>query len=301
MKLGFIIPILEDCDFEKKFDAISKACRKESKNDKISFDVVFALSGTLSTTFARIRERYVEQENVRAFKVNLPVNQHELITVAMKYMEDYDATIIYSGKDDISIDIVKTFINSWKAGNKIVFYKKQFTGFRRFVRSVKVFFYNLGIKLLNVFGDVYAENDIQLLDREVVRTINQLPTKNRQLRMLDSFVGYETDVLYVTEIKKRPKSKVYDYKSQSHFVSVVLAIVSAVLALLSVMAGILLSAFSVGGFLLHLIVWFGAVFLFCLAFVLAIKSHLSYRVGEQSDMADIKALFDKMEKYNFTR
>ena len=37
----------------------------------------------------------------------------------MEKCEDYDATIIYAGKEEINVDVVKAFITSHQAGNKI--------------------------------------------------------------------------------------------------------------------------------------------------------------------------------------
>lgn len=296
MKIGFIIPILNDYDVEKNYSTISKACHSL----KMPFDVIFALNGKLDAIFTKIRSKFIDAENVKALKTDLEVNQHKLITIAMKYAEDYDAVIIYSGKEDIDGDVVKSFLNSWKSGNKIVYLKKEYVGFKKFWNRVNTFFYNLGIKMLHIFSDVGAENDTQLLDNEVVKTINQLPNKNRQLRVLDSFVGYKSDIIYVpaTAIKT---DRLYDDKSKSYYATMVTSYGALSLSILCLIFLILGASFSWNmGVFGYLFLFIGFCILLVVSLVYATRTVLIRRVGEGVDAFEIKCLVDKLEKYNFT-
>ena len=116
MKIGFIVPLLDEYDLEKNVDTITKSCAESN----VDFDIIFALNSKLSATFTKIRNLYVENTAVKAFMVDRPVDQHKLITLAMEKCEDYDATIIYSGKEEVNADVIKAFITSYAAGNKIV-------------------------------------------------------------------------------------------------------------------------------------------------------------------------------------
>ena len=172
MKLAFIIPILSECDIAQKHEAIVSAC----KESDVRYEIIFAFNNKLNNVFSKVRSTFIDDKNVRAFKTNKNVNQHKLITIAMRSCEHYDATIIYSGKETINGDVIKTFITSWKAGNKVVYLKKVYSGLKKIWSSLKNFIYWCGTKLMGVFKDIGAETDIQLLDKDVVITINQLPT-----------------------------------------------------------------------------------------------------------------------------
>lgn len=309
MKIGFVIPILEECDIEKKYNAIENVC----SGLKINFDVLFALNGKLNNMFTLIRKRFIETSNVRALKIDRVCNENILITIAMNYCEGYDATFIYSGKDDINEELVKNMINSWKAGNKLVYAKNEYTGIKKIWLGIKRSFYNLGLKILNVFNDNFAEINIQVLDNEVVKTINQLPSKNKQLRVLDSFVGYSIDVVknkVLTEKKSkeqkiedkkiRNENKAYFEKSQNYYIDFSLTIGLFALSIILLTIGILsLSLHWNLGFLLGFFIWVGFIVSLVISAIFATKTTLSGRAGEQIDMLEIKTLQEKLEKYNF--
>lgn len=295
MAIGVVIPVLEEINVKKRYETLKEVCEKNG----VDFDIVFVLNGNANASFTNIRKEFTEVDNVRAIKLDMMVDEHKLITVAMKYCENYDATIIYSSKEDMDAEVLSSFITSWKAGNKIVYVKKTIKGFKGFLLKIKEFFYKLGIKILNVFHDYYAENDIQLLDQEVVRTINQLPTKNRQLRVLDSFVGYNIDI--VTAEQDGKPSKLYNVKTKYYWinlaVSLGLCFFGVVFFIIS-LVGTILSSISVAGLL---ILWSLFIVFGFMAYIFAVKTMLVHRVGENYDAHEIKTLHDRAEKYNMKK
>ena len=295
MKIGFLIPVLDEFDISTKYETIENTCKEEN----VEFEILFALNGDLTNFFTKIRSYFKDNNLVRVVKVDKVVNQHKLITVGMPFCENYDATIIYSSKEDMDAEVLSSFITSWKAGNKIVYVKKTIKGFKGFLLKIKEFFYKLGIKILNVFRDYYAENDIQLLDQEVVRTINQLPTKNRQLRVLDSFVGYNVDI--VTAEQDGKPSKIYNVKTKYYWinlaVSLGLCFFGVVFFIIS-LVGTILSSISVAGLL---ILWLLFIVFGFMAYIFAVKTMLVHRVGENYDAHEIKTLHDRAEKYNMKK
>jgi len=298
MKIVFLLPVMHEYDFKSQYDSISKAC-KELKTD---FDIIYVLNGNMQKIFADIRNNFLENDNVRAIKMMSDVNEHKLITVGMKYCENYSATCIYSSKEDVNTNVVKAFITSWKAGNKIIYLKKTRTGFKKFFQNIGMFFYNLGIKVLNIYKDFGGETDIQFLDLEVVKTINQLPEKNRHLRILDSFVGFQSDVISVVENKKvknkevlkryNDKSKNYKYSLTFCILTLVIFAVSLAFQIASLSIGLDLGL--IGEILLIAIILGSGL----IGLVFITKTRLSYRTGDFVQVQEINNLDDKSEKYN---
>ena len=294
MKIAFIIPVLEEINLEKTFNRINEAC-------DIEHDVFFAINGKLNSFFTQVRTTFLSESSVKAFLVDRPVNEHKLITLGMQMTEDYDATIIYSGKELPNIDVIKAFIASWKAGNKIVYLKKEYSGFKKIGVNLKRAFYKMGVKMLGIFNDRCAETDIQLLDSDVVKTINQLPQKNRQLRVLDSFVGYPTDVIQLEIDGKMKENKSYDEKIKSYKVCGIISLVSLILAIALIAVGCI--GITLGwqiSAVLYITMFVLGVFGLVMAFVFAIKKQLHYRVGQVFDVAELRDLANKLEKYNIS-
>lgn len=295
MKFGFIIPLLDEYDIEKGYNTIAKACKETKSN----FDVIFALNSKLSATFTKIRNVYVENKAVKAFMVDRPVDQHKLITLAMEKCEDYDATIIYSGKEEINADVIKAFITSYEAGNKIVYLKKVYRGFKKIVTGIKAMFYKLGIKLLGVFKDVNAETDIQLLDADVVKTINQLPGKNRQLRTLDALLYYTTDIIHLEVDSKEVINQNYNPKDKTYMKNAVVGYTSLGVGLVCGILSVI--ALAVGwkwNYVLHIVLWLFFVIGILLALVFNTRKTLTLRAGKNVEPSELVSLKDKIEYYN---
>ena len=296
MKIGIIVPIVSECDLKKQYAVLKSACDASD----VQFDVIYALNNNMNKLFANVRSKFVEEENVRAIKFVHDINEHKMITIAMKHAEKYDAVIIYSAKEDFNEDVVKAFIASWKAGNKIVHLKKHYTGVKKFWVGLKRLIYKAGIKMLNIFSDRCAENDIQLLDQEVVKTINQLPAKNQQLRVFDSFVGYQTDVIDLRVGKACKVNEAYIVKSKTYKTTKLISFCSFILGALCFGFEIVALALKWKfGFVLHMALIVFALLFFVASFLFLTRATIVFRAGEEFDSVEMKDIMDKSEKYNF--
>ena len=293
MKIAFLIPVLEDIDLSRTYDIINEAC------DGAKFDIIFAINGKLNRLFTNLRNTFIDKSEIKAFMIDRAEDEHKLITIGMTYCNDYDATIIYSAKEEPNIDVIRAFITSWKAGNKIVYLKKEYSGIKNIFVTLKRAIYRLCIKMLGIFNDQCAENDIQLLDPDVVQTINQLPSKNRHLRVLDSFVGYSTDVIQLEIDSKVKENKTYISKPKSANTCRNVAIAS-IIGILAIIAFITLN-YTLELNVSIILVIVGIVLAFCLgllSWIYFTKSTLLTRIGNLIDINDLRDIENKLEKYN---
>ena len=294
MKLGFIIPLLDEYDIEKNFNTIAKSC----EDCGVEFDVIFALNSKLNAVFTKIRNTYVEDKRVKAFMVDRPVDHHRLITLSMEECEDYDATVIYSGKEDVNGDVIKAFITSYEAGNKIVYLKKVYRGFKKLLVGFKSVFYKIGIKFLGVFKDLDAENDIQLLDSDVVKTINQLPGKNRQLRTLDSLLYYTTDIIHLEVDSKEVINQNYTVKDKDYVKNATVAYSCLATGLISLTLTVLALALWKWHYIVHIVLWIVFAVGLMMFLVFNTRKTLTYRAGKYVEPSEFVSLKDKIEYYN---
>ena len=153
--------------------------------------------------------------------------------------------------------------------------------------------------MLGIFNDQCAETDIQLLDQDVVQTINQLPSKNRHLRVLDSFVGYSTDVIQLEIDSKVKENRTYISKPKSASNCNLVATISLLALFVSI--GLLV--------INHTLKWNLPLFAIIGILVLCIgcsvvswiyytKAALLLRIGQLYDMNDLRDIENKLEKYN---
>lgn len=295
MKIGVVIPILADIDFNKAYETIDKSCTECG----VDFDVIFAINAKLNVVFTKIRGAFSDASKVKAFMVDRSVDEHMLISVALKKCVNYDATIIYSSKEEVNSDVVKAFITSWQAGNKIVYLKKVYTGIKKCTRAISNGIYKLGIKMLGVYKDNLAENDIQLLDNDVVLTLNQLPEKSRQLRTLDSFVGYSTDIVHLQVDSREKVNPLFVEKTKDYYKNSIISITSFLIALLCAIGSSLCLILNLKmPFYAHLILWISFVVFLILSMIFNTRKTLIFRAGKPVERSEINALNDKIEFYN---
>lgn len=296
MKVGFVIPVLADYDLPKNYYAIKSAC----KDTKVDFEVIFAFTDKLSTLFSQARSQFSENKEVKAIKVDQNVNEHKLITLALNSCDKYNATIIYSGKEDINEDVIKAFIASHRAGNKIVYLKKIFYGPKKIFSAIKEAFYKFGIKIINCFTDYYAETDIQLFDQDVVKTINKLPAKNRSLRTMDSFIGYNYDIIHMEVDGKQKTSKYYEEKTKEYKVYSWLSGICCTLCIVDFIMTIITVALGWAVGLVWIIMMIlGIGLLFAGWLITFTKRILSARIGKDQNEQELRMLAQKIEKYNY--
>ena len=153
--------------------------------------------------------------------------------------------------------------------------------------------------MLGIFKDRCAETDIQLLDQDVVKTINQLPQKNRQLRVLDSFVGFPIDIIQLEIDNKVKDNKLYEEKTKKFKVCRVSSFLSFFIGAVGIAVPIvgMVLKWTLPAVLIIFLLALG-VFGLIMSFIFNIKKTLHYRVGEQNELPELNDLRNKLEKYN---
>ena len=134
-----------------------------------------------------------------------------------------------------------------------------------------------------------------------MKTINQLPAKNRQLRVLDSFVGYPTDVIQLEIDSKSKDNKLYEEKNKAYKVC-------GISSISCLLAGLILIALGVVGIVLgweilaviYIIIFCTGLLAIILSFVFDTRRRLHYRVGQITEIPELNDLRNKIEKYNIT-
>lgn len=294
MKIAFIVPVLEEIELENTVNKIDEGC-------DVDYDIYFAINGKLNSFFTKVRTTYLDNARIKAFMVDRPVNEHKLITLGMEMTGDYDATIIYSAKEEPNVDVIKAFLSSWKAGNKLVYLKKEYSGLKKLWVKMKRFFYSMGIKMLGISQDYLAETDIQLLDQDVVKTINQLPLKNRQLRVLDSFVGYSVDIIQIEIDNKMKENKIYSEKIKAQKACGIVSLSSLLVAIACLSVGFVAIGLSWAmSIVVYILLFTVGAFGIILAYIYATKRTLHSRVGLATELPELNDLRNKLEKYNIS-
>ena len=151
----------------------------------------------------------------------------------------------------------------------------------------------------NIALEIQRESFVFTTNIDVVKTINQLPGKNRQLRVLDSLLYYTTDIIHLEVDSKQPIDEAYTAKEKSYYKNATVAYVSLSVGLISLIMSILGLCLSWKlHVVVHLVFWFVFAIGVILALVFNTRKTLSYRAGANVEPSEYVVLKDKIEYYN---
>ena len=66
MKIGFLIPVLDEVVISNIYQAIENSC----KDENTEFEILFVLNGDLTNFFTKIRSEFKENNLVKVIKID---------------------------------------------------------------------------------------------------------------------------------------------------------------------------------------------------------------------------------------
>jgi dolichol-phosphate mannosyltransferase len=161
-------------------------------------EVVLVNDGSNDDTLAKMKvtARTYEGRNTKIRIISLSRNfGKEAATSAGLAVVKGDAVVILDGDGQHPPQLIKQFVKKWQQGAQVV------VGVRKSNKTASVF-KKLGSKLYySLFNSgsskkmIPGQTDFVLLDREVIDQFNKLPEKDRMVRGLIDWLGYNRDFI----------------------------------------------------------------------------------------------------------
>ena len=201
-------------------EAVVRACYQELRRvmykNQWEYEFIFVNDGSKDNTLQLLKE--LAQSDLHVKIIDFSRNfGHQVAVTAGVFHSQGDATVIIDADLQDPPYVIEQMVEKWKDGYDVVYAKRK-------KRKGETFFKLLTAKCFYRFLHYMAEieipldtGDFRLMDKKVVEAFKQMPERNRFVRGMVSWVGfdqtyieYERDERYAGETK-------YPLKKMLHF------------------------------------------------------------------------------------
>jgi polyisoprenyl-phosphate glycosyltransferase len=179
----------------------------ERLRSEYDYEIVLVNDGSADGTAAAIRREMERRPHV--VLVNLSRNfGHQLAATAGLEIAAGDAVILMDGDLQDPPELIETFLRRWREGYDVVYaVRRTRPGESRFKLFTARLFYRV-IKRLTRIAIPLDAGDFRLMSRRVVEALRRSPERNRFLRGMVSWVGFnQTAIEYDRDVRYAGSTK----------------------------------------------------------------------------------------------
>jgi len=179
----------------------------ERLSDRYDCETILVNDGSTDETAAAIRREMTRRPNL--VLVNLSRNfGHQLAATAGLDLARGDAVVLMDGDLQDPPELIESFVRKWQEGFDVVYaVRRTRPGESRFKLLTARLFYRL-IKRLTKISIPLDTGDFRLMSRRVVDALRRSPERNRFLRGMVSWVGFnQTAIEYDRDVRNAGTTK----------------------------------------------------------------------------------------------
>lgn len=168
---------------------------------ELDYEILLVNDGSSDTTAAAVRREMQRRAHVTL--VNLSRNfGHQLAATAGLELARGDAVVLMDGDLQDPPELIEAFLRKWRDGYDVVYaVRRERRGESRFKVLTASAFYRI-IKRLTKIEIPMDAGDFRLMSRRVVDALRRSPERNRFLRGMVSWVGYnQTAIEYDRDVR----------------------------------------------------------------------------------------------------
>ena len=169
--------------------------------NNFDIEIIFIDDGSIDDTFSILHEISEKDSRVKIISFSRNFGHQAAVTAGLDHSTGDVVSIIDADLQDPP-DVIISMIDEWEKGAKVVYGVRK----NRKESIYKKVSYYIFYRLYSAISDISValdSGDFCLIDREVVDKINSLPEKNRFVRGLRSWVGYDQVPVYYNRQKRQ--------------------------------------------------------------------------------------------------
>lgn len=204
MLLSITAPIFNEASsLHELCDRIRKVCEKE----KIAYEIILVDNGSTDDTLNILAEIKKNEENLHYISLSRNFGHQGGLWAGLCHSKG-NAVITMDGDLQHPPEFISELIQKWKEGYKVVnAVKSEDTDHRTWKVKLSYLFYKLANRITEVSLKP-GQSDFRIIDRQVVDIVCSLDEKNKFMRGLVSWVGFnQADLYYQPELRKAGSSK----------------------------------------------------------------------------------------------
>ncbi len=191
-KINILLPCYNE---EENVRLFYTEAQKELGSLEYEFHYTYIDDGSLDNTKNAIQELSQEVDYVHGILFSRNYGKEAAILAGLDNSKSYDACVIIDVDLEMPIRYIKSFIEAWESGHKLVLSKKEARK-----RGLKSFLASSFYKVYNRLADVELlpdALDFQLLDQQVIHEVCRYREINRFYKGISASVGFNPEVFEI--------------------------------------------------------------------------------------------------------
>ena len=203
--ISWIVPCFNEEEvIDETFERISRVC---NSIERYKWEIIFIDDGSKDCTFKKIQSLLKKRDGLTCIRLSRNYGHQIAIQAGLNTAIGDSAIIIDADLQDPP-ELANELLEKWENGFDVVYGKRidrESESF--FKKSTAKLFY----RLINILSDINIPLDVgdfRLIDRQVITAIQKMPEKERFLRGMVSWVGFnQTYIKYIRKKRYAGKSK----------------------------------------------------------------------------------------------
>lgn len=194
--VSIVIPVYNE---EKNIEPLLERLLPVLK--KYSYDIIFVNDGSHDNTSEILEKLCAKNKDIKLINFYRNFGHQVALSCGYEYATG-DCVVSIDADLQDTPEIIDEMIAKWQDGAMIVYAKREQRKGESFFKTSTA---NLFYKMINFLSDTpipQEVGDFRLLDKKIVRFLNDLPEQSRFLRGLVAWGGYPTDYVYFTRDKR---------------------------------------------------------------------------------------------------
>jgi dolichol-phosphate mannosyltransferase len=214
MNVSLIIPVYcEEQIIEESHRRMKSVMDSLEHHD---YELIYVDDGSTDNTLSILKRLAASSSKLKIIRLSRNFGHQIAISAGLDRAEG-DAVVIIDADLQDPPEIIPQMIEKWMEGNQVVYAKRiARKGEGKFKRWTALFFYRLLNKLTDIKIPVNT-GDFRLLDKRVVQEMKKIRERNRFMRGLASWVGFEqTSIEYERDQRMAGETK-YSFRRMVKF------------------------------------------------------------------------------------
>lgn len=295
-KISLVLPVYNEA---KILQEVLAKYVKDIKSLNTPYEIVAVNDGSTDESLNILLSAAKLNRNLRIINLDGRYGKQAAITAGMDACDKNSAAIILADIDILNpIGVINLIVEHFQKGSQIVYARRDVLNGRDKIKlSLSDRIVNLGLRFFGIKGNYTGKTNISLFSRSVADVILSFPDKNKYLRTVDNWVGWEIDYISYpsgynkTELKRKQaqaslvkKSKFHDTeaprdKMREHTPSLYYALTISIISLALLCVGIYFAVELKPSFYYQLILWLSFILTAFVAPLFYIRAVLIKRVG----------------------
>ncbi|MFC1745502.1 glycosyltransferase family 2 protein [Candidatus Riflebacteria bacterium] len=202
--ISIVSPVFNE---EENLVELTERISNVFKKIDMEYEIILVENGSSDKSLEKIKAIRAQDQHIKFIKLSRNFGHQGGLFAGLCHAKG-DAVITLDGDLQHPPELIEEMVNLWKSGYEVIFTKKKD---KKYELSLRFQLSRIFYKIISLISDLnlsFGQSDFRLLDRKAVRIICSLEERNKFLRGLVEWVGFQQiGIEYEVEQRRFGESK----------------------------------------------------------------------------------------------